>query len=478
MTLVVGVDSSTQSCKVVVRDADTGALVRQASAPHPEGTEVDPQAWWDALRAALADADVAWDAPGDVTALAIGGQQHGMVALDADGEVARPALLWNDTHSADAARALTRELGDSEEAGRRAWVDACGSALVAAFTVTKLRWLADHEPESAARVAAVALPHDWLTWKLSGSTDLRDLTTDRSEASGTGYWDPVGGEYRYDLLSLALRRDVSADDVVLPRVAAPFEVVGRTPGGIALGPGCGDNAGAALGLHLGVGKAMVSLGTSGVVAAVADAPAGDVTGAVTGFADGTGRYLPLACTLNASRVLDAARRLLGVDHAEFDRLALAAEPGGLVHVPYLEGERTPDLPDATGSLFGMTLASTTRENLARAAVEGLLCHLGECVDAVRSLGLPVERATLVGGAARSRAVAALASGCLGLPVAVPTPGEYVADGAALQAATALTGADRPLDWPLTDPELHDDPPQEAVRERYRAHAARVARDHA
>ncbi|GAB48371.1 xylulokinase [Mobilicoccus pelagius] len=478
MTLVVGVDSSTQSCKVLVRDADTGALVRQATAPHPDGTEVDPQAWWDALHAALTDADVAWDSAGDVAALSVGGQQHGMVALDAEGEVVRPALLWNDTRSAEAARALTRELGDSEDAGRRAWVDACGSALVAAFTVAKLRWLADHEPEAAARVAAVVLPHDWLTWKLSGSTDLHDLTTDRSEASGTGYWDPVGGDYRYDLLSLALRRDVTADDVALPRVAAPFEVVGRTPGGIALGPGCGDNAGAALGLHLGVGDAMVSLGTSGVVAAVTCAPAGDVTGTVTGFADGSGRYLPLACTLNASRVLDAARRLLGVDHAEFDRLALAAEPGagGLVHVPYLEGERTPDLPDATGSLFGMTLASTTRENLARAAVEGLLYHLGECVDAVRGLGLPVERATLVGGAVRSRAVVDLASGCLGVPVAVPTPGEYVADGAALQAATALAGADRPLDWPLDAPEPHDDPPQDAVRERYRTHAARVARD--
>ncbi|GMA41602.1 FGGY family carbohydrate kinase [Mobilicoccus caccae] len=447
MALVAGVDSSTQSCKVVVRDAETGALVRQASAPHPAGTEVHPDAWWQALLTSIEGVG----GLDDVEAIAVAGQQHGMVCLDERGDVIRPALLWNDVRSAGAASDLTRELGDTDEAGRAAWVDATGSGLVASFTITKLRWLADNEPEAAARVAAVALPHDWLTWKLRGSSDIRELTTDRSDASGTGYWDPSSGEYRWDLLSLALWREVSPDRFVLPTVLSPFASAGRTPSGAVVAPGCGDNAGAALGLGLGPGQAMVSLGTSGVVAAVADAPVADPTGIVAGFADATGRFLPLACTLNASRILDAMRAVLGVDHQELSRLALAADAGagGLVHIPYLEGERTPDLPAATGSLFGMTLASMTRENLARAAVEGLLCHMAGCVSAVRSLGIPVEEAFLVGGGARSTAVAALAGSYLGMPVTIPSPGEYVANGAAVQAATVLQGADRPVVWPPT-----------------------------
>ncbi|WP_303325111.1 FGGY family carbohydrate kinase, partial [Actinomyces radicidentis] len=352
MSLVAGVDSSTQSCKIVIRDAATGALVREAKASHPDGTEVAPAEWWRALGEAV-------DGVGglaDVDALSVGGQQHGMVLLDADGEVIRPALLWNDTRSAGAARDLISELGDGDEAaGRKAWADAVGSVLVASLTITKLRWVADHEPENAARIAAVCLPHDWLTWRLSGAEALETLATDRSDASGTGYFDPVANEYRRDLLSLALRIDEdAASRIVLPRVCGPAEasahggvvdlpVAGRTDlGHLVLGPGCGDNAGAALGLGLRPGQTSVSLGTSGVVAAVSSTPTHDPSGLVTGFADATGAYLPLACTLNGARVLDAAKKVLGVSYDDFDGLALSAEPGagGLVHVPYLEGERT------------------------------------------------------------------------------------------------------------------------------------------
>ncbi|WP_246119434.1 FGGY family carbohydrate kinase, partial [Cellulomonas massiliensis] len=213
MALVAGIDSSTQSCKVVVRDAATGALVRSGRASHPDGTEVDPRHWWDALQAAIADAG----GLDDVEAVSVGGQQHGMVVLDEDGEVIRPALLWNDTRSAQSALDLVDELG-----GPQAWADACGSVLVASLTVTKLRWLRDHEPENAARVAAVALPHDWLTWRLagygpgSGREGLEALVTDRSDASGTGYWSPTTDDYRRDLLELAL-----GHDAVLPRVLRP-----------------------------------------------------------------------------------------------------------------------------------------------------------------------------------------------------------------------------------------------------------------
>ena len=193
MSLVAGVDSSTQSCTVVIRDAATGELVRSGRAPHPPGTEVDPAGWWDALQTAVADAG----GLDGVEAIAVAGQQHGMVCLDADGEVVRPALLWNDTRSAQAATDLVAELGAQE------WADATGTLPVASITATKLRWLARHEPENAARTAAVCLPHDWLTWKLRGTGRLDDLVTDRGDASGTGYFSPVTNAYLPDLLERA-----------------------------------------------------------------------------------------------------------------------------------------------------------------------------------------------------------------------------------------------------------------------------------
>jgi D-xylulose kinase len=454
--LVAGVDSSTQSCTVVVRNAETGALVRCGRAPHPPGTEVDPAAWWAALQSAIAAAG----GLADVAAIAVAAQQHGMVCLDADGEVVRPALLWNDTRSAEETAQLV------EEYGAQAWAEATGSLPVPSFTVTKLRWLAVHEPENAARTAAVCLPHDWLTWKLRGTGSLDDLVTDRGDASGTGYFSPTTGAYLPELLRLGLGRS----DVVLPRVLAPGEAAGTTPSGVVLGPGTGDNAGAALGLGAGPGDVVVSLGTSGVVSAVSTVATADPTGIIAGFASATGEYLPLVCTLNAARVLDAACALLGVDHAELARLALAAPAGadGLVLVPYLEGERTPNRPDATGALHGLTLATSTPQHLARAYVEGLLSGLADALDALVAADVPVERVFLVGGGARSDAVAAIAPAVFGTPVLRPTPGEYVADGAAKQAAWVLTGADGPPEWPAADTELFTAEPTPAVRERYAA----------
>jgi xylulokinase len=452
--LVAGVDSSTQSSKVVVCDAETGELLRSGSAPHPEGTEVHPDAWWDALQQAI-EAAGGLD---DVEAIAVGGQQHGMVCLDEHGEVVRPALLWNDTRSAQAALDLVEELGGAQQ-----WVDAVGLVPVASFTVTKLRWLRDHEPENAARTAAVCLPHDWLTWKLAGASGIDALVTDRGDASGTGYWSPTTGEYRRDLLELGL-----GHDAVLPRVLGPSESAGRTSAGALLGPGTGDNAASALGLGAVTGDVIVSIGTSGVACAVAEQPVGDVSGAVAGFADATGRFLPLVATMNAARVLDAAARMLGVDHEGLSELALSAPAGagGMVLVPYLEGERTPNKPDATGALHGVRLETANPAHLARAAVEGMLCGLADAVDAVRALGTPVERVVLIGGAARSRAVREIASAVLGLPVTVPQPGEYVALGAARQAAWVLAGGTEAPEWPLSGAVATETEPTPAVRERY------------
>ena len=454
MSLVAGVDSSTQSCTVVIRDATTGEQVRSGRAPHPPGTEVDPAGWWDALQAALAEAG----GLDGVDAIAVAGQQHGMVCLDADGAVVRPALLWNDTRSAQAAADLVDELG------AQAWADATGTLPVAAITAAKLRWLATHEPENAARTAAVCLPHDWLTWKLRGTGALDDLVTDRGDASGTGYFSPVANAYLPDLLERAFGRA----DVVLPRVLGPGEAGGRTPDGVLIGPGTGDNAGAALGLGAGPGDIVVSLGTSGVVSAVSPTETADPTGIIAGFASASGEYLPLVCTLNAARVLDAGARLLGVDHAGLAKLALDAPAGagGLVLVPYLEGERTPNKPESTGALHGLTLGTSTPAHMARAAVEGLLCGLADAVDALLAADVPVERAILVGGAARSEAVARIAPAVLALPVDRPTPGEYVADGAARQAAWVLSEADAPPEWAAAGQERFTADPTPHVRERY------------
>lgn len=296
MTLVAGIDSSTQSCKIVICDAETGAVVRSASAPHPPGTEVDPEHWWTALCAAISAAG----GLDDVAAVSVAGQQHGMICLDESGRVIRDALLWNDTRSATSAADLIDELGGPEK-----WAETVGVVPVAAITAAKLRWLADNEPQNADITAAVCLPHDWLTWRLSGSTDIATLTTDRSDASGTGYFSAARDEYRPDLLELALH----GRSPLLPRVIEAEQAAARIPDGALLGAGLGDNAAAALGLQAGPGDAIVSLGTSGVISAVTDVAPCDPSGIVAGFADGTGRHLPLVCTLNGAPVLAATARM-------------------------------------------------------------------------------------------------------------------------------------------------------------------------
>ncbi|TDW65497.1 xylulokinase [Curtobacterium sp. PhB25] len=485
--LVAGVDSSTQSCKVTIRDAATGAVVREGRAAHPDGTSVDPRHWWDALGTAVADAGGLTD----VGAVAIAGQQHGMVALDADGHVVRDALLWNDVRSADAAAQMV------EEIGRESWVARTGLVPVASFTGTKLRWLRDAEPDNAGRVAAVALPHDWLSWRLRGygpadesplGPDLDALATDASDASGTAYWDPVRREYDPELFELALGRPMrvagsepTADTVVVPRVVAHDEAMGTldvdvtlpngavAPAGLVVAAGLGDNAGAALGLGLAPGDIAVSLGTSGTVFGVTATEVLDPSGTVAGFADGTGSRLPIVTTLNAARVLEVIGGLLGVDHDALGELALQAPAGadGLVLVPYFVGERTPNRPDATASLLGMTPGTTDRPHLARAAVEGMLCALADGLAAVEGTGVTVSRLLLIGGAARNEAVRTVAAQVFGRDVLIPEPGEYVASGAARQAAWALTGA--LPSWDIATTTVPADPHPE-VLEQYRAAA--------
>ena len=341
---------------------------------------------------------------------------------------------------------------------------------VASFTVTKARWMARVEPQNAARTSRLMLPHDYLTWVLAGRP--AEAVTDRGEASGTCYWSPSTGQYREDLLARALGHVPE-----LPRVCGPAEAAGTTSGGIVLGPGTGDNMGAALGLGAGPGDVVVSLGTSGAAFAVSTMPAMDASGLVAGFADATGHFLPLVCTLNAARVLTSTADLLGVDFDGLAALALTAEPGsgGLVLLPYLDGERTPNLPDARGSLHGLTRANLTAPNIARAAIEGMLGGLADAVDALVAVGVAPRRVLLIGGAAANPAVAAVAATLFPVPVVVPVAGEYVADGAARQAAWVLSGAAAAPDWPLARPgrtREYEPAPVAAIRDGYAA--ARVA----
>jgi xylulokinase len=451
--LVAGVDSSTQSTKVLLCEAEDGTIVARGSAPHPAGTECPPQAWRDALRQA-----------GDglltrAAAVGVAGQQHGMVVLDENAEVIRPALLWNDLRSFAAAEELVAERG------ARWWAERTGSVPNASFTVTKLRWLAEHEPDHAARVYRVMLPHDWLTWGLIvGPPMAKEPVTDRGDASGTGYFSTADSAWLPEVAAGALGHQAR-----LPRVARPGEAVGETVWGAAVSAGTGDNMAAALGLALAPGELAVSVGTSGTAYAVTTMPSADPSGAIAGFADATGRFLPLVCTINAALVLDAVAAMLGTGPDGLSARALAAAPGagGLTLLPYFDGERTPVRPGATGVLHGLTTHNATADNMARAAVEAVLASLAE-VAALLETGAAPDRVLLIGGGARSEAVRALAPGIFGAPVDVPEAEEYVALGAARQAAWALAGTPGPPPWPRRPCQRYEGPAEPGVRRRFAA----------
>lgn len=424
--LVAGVDSSTQSCKVLVIDAETSEIVRTGRSLHPDGTEVDPNLWWEALLEAIEKA-AGLDG---VSAISIAGQQHGMVLLDSQGQVVRPALLWNDTRSSKEARELVDHFGSK-------WLaENTGSVPVPSFTSTKLRWVRNNEPQLVDSIAAVCLPHDYLSWRLSSHyPDVSKIFSDRSDASGTGYFNPRTNEYLSEVIEFCLGKEV-----LLPRIVEHLEPAAQVRGDLSdrridIGAGMGDNAGAAQGLGLTPGKFAVSLGTSGTVFGALRAGVSDETGIISGFADAEGNFLPLVCTLNAARVIEWGASLLGVSLDEFGELALKAKQGagGVVVTPYLEGERTPNLPDATASVTGITLLNGNRENFARACIEGMLNGLRFGGDVIVDQGQAIDSIALIGGAAANQAVRQIAQEIFKAPVTVPEPAEYVALGAAMQA---------------------------------------------
>ncbi|MFI0505470.1 xylulokinase [Streptomyces albogriseolus] len=427
--LVVGVDTSTQSTKALVVDVATGRVVASGQAPHTvtsgAGRESDPRQWWDALTEALRQCGVAAH---EAAAVSIGGQQHGLVTLDGHGEPVRPALLWNDVRSAPQASRLVEELG-----GAKAWAERTGSLPTASFTVTKWAWLAEHEPDAVRATKAVRLPHDYLTERLTGQG-----ATDRGDASGTGWWASATEAYDDEILA-----HVGLDPALLPRVVRPGEVAGTVRDGHDLpfskgtlvACGTGDNAAAALGLGVRPGTPVMSLGTSGTVYAVSEHRPADPTGTVAGFADARGDWLPLACTLNCTLAVDRVAALLGLDRE-------AVEPGrGITLLPFLDGERTPNLPHSSGLLHGLR-HDTTGGRLLQAAYDGAVYSLLAALDLVLDEDAdPSTPLLLIGGGARGTAWQQTVRRLSGRPVQVPEAKELVALGAAAQAAGLLTGED-------------------------------------
>ncbi|SOB86056.1 xylulokinase [Streptomyces sp. 1331.2] len=446
--VVIGVDSSTQSTKALAVDLDTGAVLGEGRAPHTvsegAGRESDPEQWWRAFEEATAATGWA----GRAAAVSIGGQQHGLVTLDATGAPVRPALLWNDVRSAPQAAELRAAIGAAELADRT------GSVPTAAFTAPKWAWLRAHEPAAAERVTAVRLPHDFLTERLTG-----EAVTDRGDASGTGWWGPDG--YDKDVLDR-----IGLDPALLPQVRTPGAPAGAVRPGTALRPGIpvaagtGDNMAAALGLGLRPGQPVLSLGTSGTVYAVGRKRPTDPSGTVAGFADALGGWLPLACTLNCTLAVDRFAALLGRGREEVE------DGGTVVVLPYLDGERTPDLPGASGLIHGLR-HDTTPGQLLQAAYDGAAHALLAALDGVLRAGgtdpAGDEPLLLIGGGARGRTWQRTVLRLSGRAVRVPDARELVALGAAAQAAALLTGepADavarrwRTADGPVLEPVARD-----------------------
>jgi xylulokinase len=434
-TLVAGVDCSTQSTKVVVVDSDSGAIVGLGRSPHTvTGTggarETHPDVWWQALRQALGQTGFA----GKVAAISVAGQQHGLVCLDAAGQPLRPAMLWNDTRSASDAVVLLEALG-----GPSAWAAGVGVVPVASFTATKWAWLRRREPETAARTAAIRLPHDYLTERLTG-----EGVTDRGDASGTAWWSTATEAYAPEVLRLDAIK-LSTD--MLPRVLAPAEAAGSITesaaaatglaAGTPVGPGTGDNMGAALGLGLRPGIPVVSLGTSGTAYQVSTTRTADSTGDVAGFADAGGRFLPLAATLNCTLAVDRVAEWLHLDRDD------VAPSRGVVVLPYFDGERTPNLPDAAAAVLGLR-HDTDPRSILMATYEGAVVGLLDALDRIDvcSSGIaPGAPLVLIGGGALGRTWREVVQRLSGRAILIPDQTELVALGAAVQAAALLRAED-------------------------------------
>lgn len=472
----LGIDCGTQSTKAVLVDAETGHACGVAAAPHrldlrPDGTsEQDPLDWVDAavtaVRTVLAEVR-----PAEVRGIGVSGQQHGLVALDAAGSPVRPAKLWNDTTSGPECGLLTDALG-----GHEASIAATGNRFLTGYTAPKLLWLRRHERDRYAAATRFCLPHDFLNLWLTGA-----FVTEPGDASGTAYFDVRQRRYADVVLEVIdPDRDWAA---ALPPVADSLGMIGElTPasaerlglaGAIPVTAGGGDNMCAALGVGaIDEGPLVVSLGTSGTAFGRRDEPAVDPLGEVSAFCDSAGGWLPLGCVLNCAGVVDWARSLAG--GTSLDAALAASPPGadGLTLLPYLVGERTPDLPRASGTLSGLRLDHDGND-IVRAAAEGVTFGIVFALEALERTGTRAERLLLVGGGGRSDAWAQLVADATRMPVERPAVAEAAATGAAAQARWVIDGARPSLARPERSWEPATDERLGAALERHAAQRTRA-----
>ncbi|CAN5790499.1 xylulokinase [soil metagenome] len=429
--VVLGFDSSTQSTKVVAMSVDTGEVLGIGRAPHTGEDTQNPLDWVEALVQATAEAVTT---EMRVLGLAVAAQQHGLVTIDSGGKPVRPASLWNNTDAAVDAERLNSEAD---------FARLVGSRLVASFTIAKLAWLGRVHPNELTRTAKVCLPHDWLNFVLTGN-----MVTDRGDASGSGWWSPLLNRHMPELIDLAIG-EANRLRIEFPRVLGPDALAGKLKPGLAQGlgllagtpvaAGTGDNMAAALGVGATPEELVVSLGTSGTAFGLSLHATTEQSGMVAGFADATGHYLPLVCMLNCTKVVDSVAKLAGLDTVEALDLAERSPPGaeGLMLVPYFGGERTPNLPGATGSLLGVRYGNLTRDLVVRAAVDGVSAGLAACVEGLESQGLQARSLSLVGGGSRHPTWQQSIADATGKVVEVLGGVEHVARGAAIQAAAMV-----------------------------------------
>ena len=439
MSIFLGIDSGTQSTKTIALDLDTGQVIAEARAPHtlvaglPAGhMEQHPAEWTAALDQTIAAVAAKIDRA-RVRGIGVSGQQHGFVPLAADGRVICPAKLWCDTSTTAECAQLTKKLG-----GQAAVIRTAGLPFLPGYTAPKILWLKKHEPANYRQLRHVLLPHDYLNYYLTGNYFM-----EHGDASGTALMDVRKRTWSAKVVN-AIDKNLAdwlpplsgsheAAGTLRPEVAAKY---GFSPD-VVVSAGGGDNMMGAIGTgNVSPGVVSASFGTSGTIYAYAKQPVVDPQGEIAAFCSSDGGWLPLLCTMNVTLVTEQIRRLFGWDHAGLDYAVSSAPAGadGLTLLPYLDGERTPNLPRGTGVLAGLNRTSLTPGGLARAAMEGVTLNMNYGLRRLASLGLKPREIRVTGGGARSAVWRQLMADIFGVPVVAMVEDEGAALGGALQAA--------------------------------------------
>lgn len=435
MKTVLGIDCSTQSSTVVERNLDTGETISVSKSPHPvthpPNSEQHPKSWWSAFKENLKDIDRS-----RVTAMSVAGQGHGLVVLDSENQIIRPAKLWNDTTSTKQSEELINSIGVEK------LVKKYGSVPLAAFTITKLAWLRENEPENFNKIAKVMLPHDYFNFKFTNVA-----TTDRSDATGTGYFDINTDAWDLDGLNRIDKKENWAS--FLPKVLKPDEIAGRITQKIAkelelnedviIGSGSNDNQASALAYGvINPGDLMISLGTSGTAFSPSLKSVVDESGIISCMAHTVSGFLPLICTLNATKVTDLTAALLGVSVTDLSSMALegSSKSDRPVMRPWIDGERTPNRPNSRALLANID-NQITRNDLARAAFEGVIFGILNGVNKLKSFGIQTNRIIVTGGGSKSNAYLQFLADALDMPIYTAPFEDAAGSGAAVQAAAAV-----------------------------------------